>query len=97
MLQGRVKMGCPQWINAGRSPLDQQLDDGVDRGIVRVVAVEQRVELDPAEAGAGRIKQPARRLDRMPGSGVRPDQAVYARCCARDIRHEPVVGVKDEA
>ena len=84
MLQGSVKIGCPQWISAGKPALLQQLDDRVDGRVVGVVPVEQGMQLDAAEARPGLVEQPAglgHGVRRLAGS---PTRARRGRGLAHD-------------
>src|SRR3990172_4301548 len=79
----------------GEPALDEELVERVYGGVVRVVAVEEGVELRPEEL---RVLEEARGLlEEARQPRVRPDERVGALDGLDDAAHVVVVRVKDEA
>ena len=78
----------------GQSAIAGQLHERVHRRVVRVVGVEQRVELDAAEARM--LQEGARLVERLGPVRVGPVERPDAGQLLGDLAHELVVGREQE-
>jgi hypothetical protein len=78
----------------GHVPLDEQLVERVHHRVVRMVAVEERMELHAEETRV--IEKRCRLLDEPSDARVRPDEPVGAGNGLDDLPHIGVVRMEDQ-